>query len=53
MPIPCSEAFSVARSMALFADMAYVVAAAATIVAVTGYIRGYWLTGEDGEEVSQ
>jgi hypothetical protein len=37
-------------TLSLFADMAYVVAVAATIVAVTGYIRGYWLTGE--EEVS-
>lgn len=36
-------------TLALFADMAYVVTAAATIVAVTGYIRGYWLTGEEEE----
>lgn len=36
------------ETLSLLADMAYVVAAAATIVAVTGYIRGYFLTDEDG-----
>jgi len=35
------------ETTAVFADMAYVVAAAATVVAVTGYIRGYFLTGEE------
>lgn len=37
------------ETLALLADMAYVVAAAATVVAVTGYIRGYFLTEEDAE----
>jgi len=41
------------ETTALFADMAYVVAAAATVVAVTGYIRGYFLTGEESEEAAQ
>ncbi len=35
------------ETLSLVADMAYVVAAAATIVAVTGYIRGYFLTEEE------
>lgn len=37
------------ETMSLLADMSYVVAAAATIVAITGYIRGYFLTEEDAE----
>jgi hypothetical protein len=41
------------ETTALFADMAYVVAAAATVVAVTGYIRGYFLTGEDTGEAAE
>lgn len=36
------------ETLSLLADMAYVVTAAATIVAVSGYIRGYFLTEEDG-----
>jgi hypothetical protein len=47
------EKKSEVESMALFADMAFVVAGAAAIVAVTGYIRGYWLTGEENDEVAQ
>ena len=34
---------------ALVADMMYLVAGAAAVVAVTGYIRGYYMTGEESD----